>query len=325
MWPIGRIWPLLIVSTALLFYLPVKAHSQERSVPLSYISLVEDPHIRTPSQRIHHNSEFDITFTLHRGAQEVRLSLEPNHDVVPHGARIEYLGEDGRVARTETIQRHEVRVFKGDSWVRDASGLGWVRAGWARITVEVDGIKPLFTGAFLLNHDAHHVQLRSWYMKTRRVLDPELEVSGDEYMVVWRDSDLKKAEDSSQAVLERRGIDDEGLQCHANNLTFNGPHNPIHSQHFLGTSPDRNRGGFFGSFGVEDFFNGALNKRNNLDTGTTGNTGGLNLKSTIGQTKGCPTTKQMALVGVVADCTYISQFSNEETARTHIISQFNSA
>ena len=321
MWPIGRIWHLLIISTALPFHLPVKAHSLERSVPLSYISLVENPHIRTPSQRIHHNSEFDITFTLHRGAQEVRLSLEPNHDVVPHGARIEYLGEDGRVARTETIQRHEVRVFKGDAWVRDAGGRGWVRAGWARITVERDSENPLFTGAFLLNHDAHHVQLRSRYMKTRRAFDPELEVSGDEYMVVWRDSDLKKAEDGIQTVLEPRRIDDEGLQCHASNLTFNGPHNPIHSQNFLDTFPDNNRG----FFGVEDFFNRALNKRNDLDTGNSGNTGGLNLKSTVGQTKGCPTTKQMALVGIAADCTYISDFTNEETARSNIISQFNSA
>lgn len=255
----------------------------------------------------------------------MRLSLEPNHDVVPHGARIEYLDEDGRVSRTETIQRHEVRVFKGDSWVRDASGRGWVRAGWARITVEEDGIKPLFTGAFVLNHDSHHIQLRSWYMKTRGILDPELEVSGDEFMIVWRDSDVKKEGDGSQSVLEHRSINNEGLQCHANNLTFNGPHNPIHSQDFLGTSPDRNRDGLFGSFGVEDFFNKALNKRSNMDTGTTGNTGGLNLKSTIGQTKGCPTTKQMALVGVVADCSYIGQFSDEGTARSHIIDQFNSA
>ena len=255
----------------------------------------------------------------------MRLSLEPNHDIVPHGARIEYLDEDGGVAYTETIQRHEVRVFKGDSWVRDGSGRGWVRAGWARITVQADGVKPLFTGAFLLNHDAHHVQLRSWYVKTRGMLDPELDVSGDEYMVVWRDSDLNKAEDKSQTVLGRRGIDDEGPQCHASDLTFNGPHNPIHSQDFLSKPPDRIRDGFFGSFGLEDLFNKALNKRSYMDTGTTGNAGGLNLKTTIGQTKGCPTTKQMALAGVVADCTYMSQFDNEEAARSHIISQFNSA
>ena len=159
-------------------------------------------------------------------------------------------------------------------------------------------------------------------MKTKEAMDPELETSGDDFMVVWRDSDVRKSNLGKQAVLGARGLE-EGAQCHANNLTFNQMDNPIYHQNFLGTSPNK-RDGLFGSFGL-DIFNGALGKRNTLDTGTTGNTGGLNLKSTIGQTAGCPTTKQMALVGVAADCTYIAEFPSEEEARLHIITQFNSA
>lgn len=215
-----------------------------------------------------------------------------------------------------------MKVFRGTSWVRDGSGTGWTHAGWARIVVNRDGVDPLFTGAFLLNHDAHHVQLRSWYLKTKEAMDPELETSGDEFMVVWRDSDVKKSNLGKQAVLGARGLE-RGAQCHANNLTFNQMDNPIHQQSFLGTSPNK-REGLFGSFGV-DLLNKALDKRNSVDTGTTGNTGGLNLKNTIGKTTGCPTTKQMALVGVVADCTYIAEFANQEAARSHVISQFNSA
>ncbi|RPB28084.1 hypothetical protein L211DRAFT_778588 [Terfezia boudieri ATCC MYA-4762] len=325
MWSIHRLSCLLVICTTLQVLLlgsSVEGHSQQRSVPLSYISLVENAQIRTPSQRIHHNSEFDITFTLHRGKQEVRLSLEPNHDIVPSGAKVEYLGEDGKVARTEEIQRHEVRVFKGQSWVRDGSGQGWTHAGWARIVVQRDGVDPLFTGAFLLNSDAHHVQLKSWYMKTKGPMDPELETSGDDFMVVWKDSDVK-SNLGKQAVLGPRELE-EGVQCHANNLTFNQMDNPIHQQSLL-DAPSNKRDGLFGSFGMMDLFNRALEKRTSLDTGTIGNTGGLNLKSTIGQTAGCPTTKQMALVGVAADCTYIAEFDSQETARSHIITQFNSA
>jgi len=325
MWSIHRLSSLLLIGTILQVLLlgsSVEGHSQQRSVPLSYISLVENSQIRTPSQRIHHNSEFDITFTLHRGKQEVRLSLEPNHDIVPSGAKVEYLGEDGKVARTEEIKRHEVKVFKGQSWVRDGSGQGWTHAGWARIVVHRDGVNPLFTGAFLLNSDAHHVQLSSWYMKTKGPMDPELETSGDDFMVVWKDSDVKSNLEK-QAVLGARGLE-EGVQCHANNLTFNQMDNPIHQQSLLGTTPNK-RDGLFGSFGMMDLFNRALEKRNGLDTGTTGNTGGLNLKNTIGQTAGCPTTKQMALVGVAADCTYMAEFGNQTTARAHVITQFNSA
>lgn len=324
MWSIHWLSPLLFIGQAISLLGTVEAHSQARTVPLSYISLVENPQIRTPSQRIHHNSDFDITFTLHRGQQEVRLSLEPNHDVIPPGAKIEYLGEDGKVARTEEIRRHEVRVFRGHSWVRDDSGVGWTQAGWARIVVERDGVDPLFTGAFLLNHDAHHIQLRSWYMKTKEAMDPELETSGDEFMVVWRDSDVKKSQLEKQAVLGVRSLERE-VQCHANNLTFNQIGNPIHQKIFLDPSSHSKHDGLFGSFGLENLFSRSLDKRNSLDTGTVGNTGGLNLKSTIGQTSGCPTTKQMALVGVAVDCTYIAEFTDEPAARSHIISQFNSA
>lgn len=48
---------------------------------------------------------------------------------------------------------------------------------------------------------------------------------------------------------------------------------------------------------------------------------GLNnsdLTSTIGSTQGCPTTRQVAYIGVVADCTYTSGFNSTDSARDHI-------
>ena len=335
MWSIPRIYRSLLLGTLLQLQLlllwsgarGVDAHSQRRS-PISYISLVENPEIRTPSQRIHHNSEFDITFTLHGAQQEVRLSLEPNHDIVPQGAKVEYLDDSGAVARTELIQRHEVKVFKGQSWVRDANGDGWTHAGWARVVVKEDGVNPLFSGAFVIFGDAHHIQLRSWYLHTRYPEDPELSDSGDEHMVVFRDSDVKKQRLGGQTALGlgARSMDEnENIQCNAHNLTFNGLDNPIYQpQNFLDTSPSK-RDGLLGTLGLNNLFSSALNKRQNFDGGTTGNTGSINLRNSIGQTAGCPVTKMLALAGIAVDCTYVSVFENEAAARQHIISQYNSA
>ncbi|KAF8466237.1 Metallo-peptidase family M12-domain-containing protein [Kalaharituber pfeilii] len=324
MWFIHRISLHLILGIALqlLFLKSAFGHSQRRS-PVPYISLVENPRIRTPSQRIHHNSEFEITFSLHGGQQEVRLWLEPNHDIIPKGAKIEYHDENGAVARIESVQRHEIRVFKGSSWVRDESGQGWTYAGWARIVVKQDGVYPLFTGAFVLNHDAHHIQLRSWYLQTKHEFDPDVEKTGDEFMIVYRDSDVGKARFGGQTPLVPRS-NDVKAQCQAHNLTFNGLDNPIyHPKVLLDTTSKKD--GLWGSFGLDSLLNRVLDKRQNVDGGSIGNSGSFNLRNNIGSTRGCLATKMLALVGVAADCTYMASFESEAEARQHIISQFNSA
>ncbi|KAI5791716.1 Metallo-peptidase family M12-domain-containing protein [Peziza echinospora] len=327
MWSINRILPMLLVGIIFqLLLASVHGHSQRRS-PISYVSLVENPVIHTPSQRIHSNSVFDITFTLHQGKEHIRLSLEPNHDMVPKGATIEYHDEDGTV-RTEMVQRHEIKVFKGEAWVRNAMADGWKHAGWARIVVQSDGVNPLFTGAFVLNNNAHHVQLKSWYLKTKHVEDPELEITGDEHMIVFRDSDVKSARvPASQSPLGTRSLVEKKVQCLADNLTANAIHQEelFHNfQNFMPTSPKPNS--LLDGFGLDNLFKrAALDKRQRLDDNGGGNSGGVNLRNNIGQTNGCPTTKMLALVGVAADCTYRSEFQDESLARQHIISMFNSA
>lgn len=49
------------------------------------------------------------------------------------------------------------------------------------------------------------------------------------------------------------------------------------------------------------------------------------LTSTIGSTQGCPTTRQVAYIGVVADCTYRSGFNSTDSAREFIHNIVNTA
>ena len=221
-----------------------------------------------------------------------------------------YLDAEGNIVRTESIDRNAHKVFKGDTWMEEADG-SWSNIGWARITVRRDGYDPLFEGAFTVAHDAHHVLLRSNYMQTRHELDPYLEPSDDEYMVTFRDSDFGQAGQHLELRQE-----DEVLTCGHDNLKFNMDTN--HPVHHATLKRDV---GFWGSASAASLFG-----KRQIDTVPTGgNSGSVNLKSSIGSTAGCPSTRKVALIGVATDCSYTGSFNSSESARANVITQINSA
>ncbi|QSZ36513.1 hypothetical protein DSL72_006393 [Monilinia vaccinii-corymbosi] len=306
----------IVVLTALFADL-LNAHSNERN-PLTYISYVDAPDIRTPSHRVHALSSFDVVFGLHGGKQRVKLSLKPNHDVIADGATIQYLAPDGSVKTMETIDRSAHRVFKGSAWLQHYEGAEWTNVGWARIMVKQDGDEPIFEGAFRLDGDHHHIQTRSSFMSTRHALDPSLPDEGKEYMVVWRDSDVGSGyteDDDGLMHPELRRSAREDPSCSADGLNFNSVNNPMNN---FGPMKRRDQG-FWGSISTRAIFG------RQIDTQSGGNSAGVNLATTVGSTTGCPSTRKVALVGIATDCTYTASFNSTESARQNIIQVLNSA
>lgn len=189
---------------------------------------------------------------------------------------------------------------------------GWKHVGWARIVVKRDGSEPLFEGAFVIRHDHHHVQLRTHYMQTRHWMDPVLDEEEDvETMIVYRDSDVRK---TNHVELRRSGFASDS--CNVDQLSFNiDPRHPVYD------TADKRDPGMFGAMS----FGSLLGKRQSDVSGSTGNSAGVNLTTTIGQTSGCPTTRKVALIGVAADCTYTGSFNSTDSARSNIITQVNTA
>lgn len=299
----------LIASTSLISL--VDSHSQARN-PLRYLTLIENPQIQTPSHRVHAFSHFDLSFDLHKASQHVRLSLEPNHDILAEDAFVEYIDKYGNVRHTEKIVREDHKVFQGKSWVQDRDG-AFTQVGWARIVVRRDGVHPLFEGAFTVFGDHHHIQLRSNYVQTKHELDPYVEESEDEYMTVFRDSDISKI--SLRKDLKRS----IGSSCGSDKLRFNtDPNHPVY-QNMM-----KRDDGYWGSLD----FSSLLGKRQSIDGGGApggGNSGGVNLKNSIGQSAGCPTTRKVALIGVATDCSYTGQFNSTSSVRSNVITQVNTA
>ena len=184
--------------------------------------------------------------------------------------------------------------------------------GWARIMIRRDGVDPLFEGAFTILGDHHNVQLRSNYMSTKHALDPDAEYSDDEYMVIFRDSDIDKRPETSH--MELRRSEEVQHSCKSHELKFNSDPSQTVLKRDIG---------YWGAVPISSFFGKRQIDTNGIPSG--GNSGSVNLKSTIGQTAGCPTSRKVALIGVATDCTYTGSFNSSETAHANVITQINSA
>lgn len=292
------------------------AHSHAPSA-VRYVSILDDPVINTPSHHANHLSQFDLTFTLHDGKQKIRLQLEPNHDILADDANVQYVDAFGNIQGSEAIDRSEHRVFKGRSWVGTVKGK-WIPVGWARIFLKRDGAHPLFEGAFSIMDDDHHVELHSSYLSKRRDDDVEVPRKEADYMVVYRDSDMV------QYVHSQMKRSFAGMStCEADKLSFNA--DPNHPLFHLEPQPNTS----MNKWGVMPFNSlFGLSKRQSDISGQSGNSGDVNLRSTIGDTKGCPTTRKIALIGVYTDCEFTKSFNStkqKQDAREYVIKIVNSA
>lgn len=311
--PLHLLW---LAATAVLS--PLATASSTARNPLGALSTVQNATIHTYNHRVTALSEFDLTFNL-RNDLQVKLHLEPNHDILGEDTTVTFLAEDGSVARRESVDRLQHKVYRGTAWVqRSRTGNDdWRQVGWARVTISRDGVNPIFGGAFVVDRDHHHIQTSTNYRRTKHRQDPEIEEShgDDEYMVVWRDSDVLKGSDGEVHQDLRRGIDSSAATCNADLLSFNSqPDHPV----FAGMRKRSEQ-----SYGFMDFSN--IFKRQ-IDGTTTGNGASGNLVASIGQTAGCPTTRKVALMGIATDCTYLDSFrGNESAARENILDVVNSA
>ncbi|EME48764.1 hypothetical protein DOTSEDRAFT_67715 [Dothistroma septosporum NZE10] len=286
--------------------------------PIRALSAVQNATIHTHNHRLTALSEFELSFNI-RGDVHIRLQLEPNHDILGEHATVTYLAPDGSVTRREGLDRLGHKIYKGVAWAQRPS-IGqheWQRVGWARVAVTQDGAQPVFQGAFSVNHDNHHIETSTNFMRTRHPLDPEIDTSG-EYLIIWRDSDIldDAAPQHGQHHDLRRSAGDGPESCAADRLLFNiRDDHPVYTAMRTKRSSDK-------SYGYMDFSNIF---RRQIDSTSGGNSAGVNLASNIGNTAGCPTTRKVALVGVATDCTYTAAFNSTQTARENVIQQMNTA
>ena len=284
-----------------------------RKPPIPAVAQVKDARIiswQHDPQSVHCTSTFTLVFNLafpNFPSQKVRLSLEPNHDLL-QDTKVEYIDAAGKVVRTEPIVRHEHKVYKGQAYIRDEQTKTWRHCGWTRITVLRDGSNPLFEGVFINDEDVNHIKLLSKYNNQKELDDVDVEEENpEETMIAFRDSDrfisqAKLSQRSSEGAVELEVANTS--MCAHDRLGFN-----------MQVAPSSRGLGF-------DLL-GLVRRQGDI----SGQTGGsrAQLVSTIGDTAGCPTTRGVALVAAAVDCSYVTKNGNSSSTRSHIISIYNQA
>ncbi|KAJ5679306.1 Disintegrin and metalloproteinase domain-containing protein B [Penicillium macrosclerotiorum] len=297
------------------FFPQIQARSQAQAA-IRQVTPIENAIIRTPSHQISHLDHFDLTFELRRHDKRIKLELEPNPDILADDAYVQYVGTDGQW-HGEPIHRHEHKVFRGRALVGSGKGR-WTPTGWARITVTRDGPEPLFEGAFSIGENKHHIELQSTYLVKKRPMDTDIEHRSNDYMIVYRDTDMLRY---GPTELKRSLSDPSG--CTAQLLDYNS-----NLTNALFPTSFEQAGNRWGVASLNSLF--GLTRRQSDDLGgVSGNTAGVNLKSTIGDTSGCPKTKKVALIGVATDCEMTSYFKSNSTpkdaAKDFVINLVNTA
>jgi hypothetical protein len=181
-------------------------------------------------------------------------------------------------------------------------------------------LEPLFEGAFSINEDKHHVELQSNYLDKKRPIDADVEPRDGESMVVYRDSDMFHY---THSELKRSLPVDTG--CGSDQLEYNVDLSSSIFSYDMAGYDDQ-----WGVTSLNSLF--GLGKRQSPSDvgGVSGNTGGVNLKSTIGDNSGCPKTKKVALIGIATDCEFTQSFKStnstpKEAARDWVINVVNTA
>ncbi|KAJ5225634.1 hypothetical protein N7468_006859 [Penicillium chermesinum] len=311
---LGNIWSSYFPASPLITCcLPARSQASEA---IRKVTPIDNPIIHTPSHQIDHLSSFELTFELHRDGQRIKLELEPNHDILADDAFIQYIDHDGTPTAGERIHRDQHKVFRGRALVGSGNGR-WTPSGWARVTVRQDGPDPLFEGAFSIANDKHHIELQSTYMAKKRPIDVDTPQRPQNYMIVYRDSDKIRMHQEL-----KRSVAAAPAGCVADQIDYN---TDLSNSIFpLGIEESS---GKWGVTPLNSLF--GLSKRQSDVGGVSGNSGGVNLKNTIGDTSGCPKTKKVALIGVATDCKmteYITKNNDSSQAtQDYVINIINTA
>ncbi|EUC65568.1 reprolysin family zinc metalloprotease [Rhizoctonia solani AG-3 Rhs1AP] len=279
-----------------------------------------------------------LRLTLAAFGRKHRLHLRPNHHLIHPAARINHLGPDGSIIRTEPLLRSSILVYEGEvideaytaHRLREDAAGGVSRAwdelpvgelGWARIMVHSQGnpeagIAPVYEGAFSVLGQVYHILTRENYVRTRGPNDFHPDgLAGVDHLdgglVIFRDSDMEKPPIT------------ESQTCSHDGLGFNSDDDHPVLQAGKQHPQVAHDAPWYDPFGLLDPVPkmGMLGKRDDV----AGSNSTSNFANQIGNTSGCSKTQKLVYMGVAADCEYTSRYGGAQNATAVILNDWNTA
>ncbi|KAJ1789624.1 hypothetical protein LPJ59_005310, partial [Coemansia sp. RSA 2399] len=256
------------------------------------------------------------------------LLVEPNHDLVHPEAMMTQHGGGGRGRRgAQPLHTADIGIYRGhvlrvgDVRPRDASvGLRkWElaarsqysfddRGSWVRLAVFRDHMgRAVLDGLFSVGGETFYVKPVASYMRSKQLADPMLTNPGARphslrlaASIVYRQSDL--VEEHAQSHSERHS---ERQSCGMTRLPGNTPDMP----HRIDPGDPLNTH----RMASAEFGKRLFAKRTDFD----------NNQSALGA--GCMAKRTVVYMGAAADCTYVTHYQSQDSARQQILSNWNQA
>jgi hypothetical protein len=268
-----------------------------------------------------------------QSTQHYKFVLEPN-PVASVGHTVWTLNDKGEEVPHPDFpgSSNVVTTFKGTAYRRVAAyrvadgklQYKYKPVGWARITIhDIGSDNPRVRGSWKVD-DEEGLGVPAAIYHINDVHSFKLDLRDDEWslldglesdMVVWRDLDMRTSQYNDYEILDddyRPLLDDP----HIRKRETTTPEFDLQDTNILPEYYERiagDAGTLFRRSGQDD------------DTGDSGFSSGINLKSTIGDTDGCPERKKIALIGMAADCNYMNDFNSTSDVREHFINTVNQA
>lgn len=281
------------------------ATSYRRSPP-SHVFSLANLNISASQDDLASSESVDFSFALGGWKhQRITLRLDRNEDIFHQPLVVNHLAHDGSLRLSESIPSGSHLAFRGTTVVgpyrngKEGSAGTGRPAGWARMTFFTNGNgKPLGEGAFSIDGIEYHIQTDRNYRQTWYPGDPEIAPERDEpHMMVWTNAPLDSSPNpNAQYPALKREADSSAPDCSVADIPFNEDHLTYSGQ-----------------------------SGNSLEGRQSGGLNSLDLSDVIGQTSGCPSTREIALIGIATDCTYTAQFSSGDALREHVLSLVNTA
>lgn len=254
--------------------------------------------------------------------QEYKFVMEPNKDLFDNQCRVWTIDESGNHVAHPDFEdcANPSGVYKGTAYrkislykVSDGSIKHQFKpVGWARIVVHEDGKMPKIHGSWKVDDEDglgvpaaiyHLDELELMRAKLSEIELPLLNNVGSSH-VVWRDLDMKTDQEFDDGLDQYRENDYNFIL--GRDYTYD-----VSAEEDLTELSD---------FDLHRKYDVGVMKRDN-----TGRDSNPNLYNSIGDTNGCPTHRQIALIGIAVDCNFLGLYNSTSDVRKHVIDVMNSA
>lgn len=263
-------------------------------------SLLNFAILDTPLGNVTHQSHLSVAFRASDKDRWLNFTLEPNPTIVSNSAQVTHVTTGGTSKCIKSIKGFEINALTGSVWV-DGTGNGWDIGGCARIYFWKDGADLIFEGTYSVQEVIHDIRVQVAGIDNTCDSDRTFREHGEKYTYSASGSSCpsrpsQRSNNNTERCKSRPLDRSEDLKTHV-------PYRDVRHP----SSHSKEEG------------------KCSEPIPSPQSVYPWDLRSTIGDTVGCPSINMIASVGIATDCSYTALFNSVSDVVQNVVGMVNSA